>query len=290
LADNISDTRTNTRRTIIVVVVVAAILLGAGTFFAVRYLADHNHKLAAAPAVGSCWTTTFSSAQNTEDWEGAPAIACAKTHESYTYAVTRLGKTFSYASWLTSKNAIRSDVDRAAYSACKAQQKLKLPGLTTREALLYPTYYLPSVAQWGSGARWVRCDITLIRVGSTIAHPKLTALPAFAELTSTLTTTPAKYALCEDDPASNGPDGAQTTYADCTGPADYTFLAQLTMEGAPGVAYPGLAALTATGETQCKGLPVGATSSGHDIVAEPPLQLDWTKYGDRNLDCWLNNN
>jgi Septum formation len=246
-------------------------------------LIDHS----ARPAVGECWRATFEQTQKTEDWEGSPAISCGKAHQSYTFAMTKLAKKFTYRSWLTSGGNIRSDVDQSAYEACRARQRAELPGVTTKEALLAPTYYLPSTALWAAGQRWVRCDITLIKVGSTVAEPKLADLPAFAELVSTLKTNPVKYALCEDDPASNGPDGAQTTYADCTGPADLTFLAELAMAGADGAPYPGLAALTKIGATQCAALKVPA---GHVVVAEPPLKSDWTKYDDRSLDCWVNNN
>jgi hypothetical protein len=140
---------------------------------------------------------------------------------------------------------------------------------------------------WRAGSRWVRCDIGAIKVGSLISAPAFAKLGSFAQLRATLRSDPVKLALCENDPASNGPDGAETTYADCSGPADYTFVTQLTMTAPPGAAYPGLTALTKTGEAQCATLKVPA---GHLVVAEPPAKLDWTQYGDRQLDCWLNNN
>jgi len=247
----------------------------------------HLAGLTTKPKVGECWSTTFAQVQKSEDWEGGRAISCRGPHQTYTYAVTKLGKRFTYPSWLTSAQKIRTDVDRAAYSACLAEQKRLLPGVTTKEALLYPSYYLPSTALWGAGARWVRCDITRIRVGSTVAAPKLANLPAFDALVSTLRATPEKFALCEDDPASNGPDGAETTYADCTGSSDYTFVAALTMAGADGASYPGLRELTTIGAAQCAKLNL---PRGHLVVAEPPARLDWTRYNDRQLDCWLNNN
>lgn len=285
--DKINVTKFNPRRLVAVAAVFAAVAMVASGCSSIQNLAKHLEGLATTPHVGECWTGSFEQTQKSEDWEGSPAISCAEAHQSYTYAVTKLAKKFTYRSWLTSRGTIRSDVDDAAYGACLARQRAQLPGITTKEALLAPTYYLPSTALWAEGQRWVRCDITLIRVGSTIAEPKLADLPAFAHLVSTLKTNPVKYALCEDDPASNGPDGAETNYADCTGPSDLTFLAELTMVGADGAPYPGLAALTKIGATQCAVLKVPA---GHVIVAEPPLKNDWTKYDDRSLDCWVNNN
>ena len=265
----------------------AGVALAASGCTAIESVEQHLAGLTTPPKTGECWTTTFAAAQGSEDWEGTPAISCSKPHQSYTYALTRLGKKFTYSSWLESNGDIRPDVDKAAYSACMAEEKRILPGITAKEALLYPTYYIPSTALWSTGARWVRCDITLIRVGSTVAKPKLANLPAFAVLSSTLRSDPKKYALCEDDPASNGPDGANTTYADCTGPADWSFVAALKMTGASGTPYPGAAQLTAIGTKQCATLD---TPKGHTVFAEPPAQNDWTKYDDRELDCWVNNN
>jgi hypothetical protein len=274
-------------RLIAVAAAVAIVAIAVAGCSGVQNLSQHLSGLTTKPKVGNCWTTTFAQSQKSEDWEGTAAIPCAKPHQTYTYAVTKLAKHFTYASWLDAAGNIRADVDNAAHDACVVEQKKILPGLTTKEALLNPTYYLPSTAMWGAGARWVRCDIAEIKVGSTVAAPTLTRLPPFAELQSTLTNDPVKYALCEDDPASNGPDGLQTTYADCSGAADFTFLAALTMAGGSGAAYPGLSALTKIGATQCATLDAPA---GHDVVPEPPAKIDWTRYNDRQLDCWLNNN
>jgi hypothetical protein len=266
---------------------VAVVGLALGGCSGIQNLSQHLTGLTTTPKVGDCWTTTFAQSQKTEDWEGTAPLSCSKLHETYTYAVTKLAKHFSYGSWLDSKGNIRTDVDEAAHDACVAEQKKILPAITVKEALLVPTYYVPSTAMWGAGARWVRCDIGLIKVGSLVSSPALAALPSFGELQSTLTATPVKYALCEDDPASNGPDGAETTYADCGGQADLTFLSSMTMAGADGTPYPGLAALTKIGQTQCATLAIPA---GHLVVAEPPAKVDWTQYNDRELDCWLNNN
>lgn len=269
--------------------VVSVIVVGAALLTGCSSAANSSPDQAAStarPKAGQCWTTTFASIQKSEDWQGAAAVSCAKTHQTYTYSVATMAVKFTYKSWLKG-NTIRTDVDEAAYSACQAQQSRMLPGITTKEALLYPSYYLPSTTLWAAGARWVRCDVAEIKVGSTIAAPQLTNLPSFTDLVATLKANPEKFALCEDDGSSTGPDGDGTTYADCTGPSDLTFLGSLTMAGAVGETYPGLAALTATGATQCATF---QASDGHAIIPEPPLESNWTNLDDRTLDCWQNNN
>jgi hypothetical protein len=242
----------------------------------------------AAPTAGQCWRVTYSAAVQSEAWAGSAAVPCASKHESYTYAVTKLARTFT-GSWVNSNGTPRTDVNAAAFAACQARQKAVLPGLTPKEALLYPTYYVPSVAQWNGGARWVRCDVTEIKVGSEVAKPALTPLPAqFADLVGTLSKTPEKFALCENDVFNNGPDGDQTTYADCTGPADWTFQVRLTLPDGASTPYPGSAALTALGAQKCAA--AVPAKAGHDIVAKTPSETEWVKNGSRSIDCWLNNN
>ncbi|HMH59634.1 MAG TPA: septum formation family protein [Galbitalea sp.] len=249
--------------------------------------AQHLTALTQAPKVGECWTVDFSQSQKYEDWEGMPAIPCTQKHQSYTYAVGKLTQKFT-GSWLDSKGNIRTDVDQAAYDMCKAEQHRVLPTLTSADALLYRAYYVPSISLWNSGARWVRCDLAEIKVGSTIAAPVLANLPSsLSDLVSTLKTTPKKFALCENDPASNGPDGDQTTYADCTGPTDWSFVVQLALPGDTGVAYPGSAQLKKIGTADCL---ARINEPGHEVFAETPDKTSWDKYADRNVNCWINNN
>jgi Septum formation len=249
--------------------------------------AQHLTALTQAPRVGDCWSVDFSQSQKYEDWEGTPAVPCTQVHQSYTYAVGKLTQKFS-GSWLDSKGNIRTDVDQAAYDVCKSEQHKVLPTLSAADARLYPAYYVPSVSLWNNGARWVRCDLAEIKVGSLVAAPALANLPSeFSDLRSSLKSSPKKFALCENDPASNGPDGDQTTYADCTGPADWSFVVQLALPGDTDVPYPGAAQLKKTGTADCA---AQISAPGHDVFAETPDKTSWEKYADRNVDCWINNN
>jgi hypothetical protein len=157
--------------------------------------------------------------------------------------VTKLTTKFT-GSWLDHNGNPRKEVDQAAFHACLAKEKSLLPAITPKEALFYPTYYVPSVAQWNNGARWVRCDMTEIKVGSEVAKPSLAPLPArFSDLIASLAATPKKFALCENDVFNSGPDGDGTTYADCTNPADWTFVVELTLPGNAHAPFPGTALL-----------------------------------------------
>ena len=239
-----------------------------------------------APKAGDCWAVSYADSQKYEDWHGSGAVACSSAHEAYTFAVPQIGKTFT-GSWLTAANTVRTDVDDAAYAACVHQAAIDLPGLQTL-GLLRVNYYVPSVAVWNRGARWVRCDISEIKVGSSVSSPTLEDLPTrFSTLTQALNTEPTKFDRCEDDVLNNGPDGAETTYADCTGPTDWSFAIALTLSGATGAGYPGTAALKAIGAKDCAS---AVAADGHDLFPEIPTATSWTKFDDRELDCWINNN
>jgi hypothetical protein len=254
---------------------------------AIQNLTGHLTGLTVTPRVGDCWRVTYVDAQNSEDWQGTGAVPCTQTHQTYTFAVGMLTQKFT-GSWLDAKGNPRTDVDNAAYQVCRAQLARLLPGVTAKEALLYPTYYVPSVSQWNAGARWVRCDLTEIRVGSTFASPDLAPLPTkFSDLVAALKSNPNKFALCEDDPANNGPDGDQTTYASCTGPSDWTLIFTRDVSGAIGATYPGTAALRTQGDSECV---TPYSTSAHIATAIYPSKTTWTKYDDRAFDCWLNNN
>jgi hypothetical protein len=265
-----------------------AVVLVASGCGAVQNATGHLTGQTETPKAGDCWRVTYADAAQSEDWEGAGAVPCTARHESYTYALTTLGKKFT-GSWLDSKGNPRTDVDTAAFDACRARQKSLLPAITPNEALFYPTYYVPSIAQWNNGARWVRCDMTRIKVGSDIAKPALTALPAkFADLVTQVGATPKKFALCENDPANNGPDGEHTMYADCTRPADWTFVTRLPLSGGATAPYPGTALITQLGSQKCATAVVAP--DGHDVFAKTPSQTEWLQNGVRSVDCWLNNN
>ncbi len=260
----------------------AGILLIA--FVSVGCSALSGQATSATPKVGDCWQGTFAKVQKSENWTGRAAVTCTTKHQFYSYAVAKITKKFSGG--LVGKNGTaRQDVDDAAYAACYAEQ-LKVLGTVDPTGRILPNYFLPNPAQWTGGARWVRCDVSELRVGSTIAHPQYADLPSFATLVAALKSNPKQFALCEDDPANNGPDGAFTTYASCTGASDWTLLGHGNLTEAAGSAYPSTTAMQAEAAVACKQF---AVSKGHVAFYEPPTQTEWDG-GDRQVDCWVNNN
>ena len=238
----------------------------------------------AAPKVGECWTGTPTSVQKYENWGGGPAVSCSSAHQLYTYAVAKVTKKFT-GSWVDSNGLVKSDVDDAAYQACSVERDRVLDAADP-EGRLWENYFLPSDSQWKNGARWVRCDVAEVTVGSTIAKPHFADLPKFASILSTLSSNPKTYELCEDDPANNGPDGDFTTYALCTGPADWSLLGPGYLHESDSAEYPSAKALKSEGATACKTYVV---AKGHVAYVEAPTETEWGN-GDRQVDCWVNNN
>lgn len=234
------------------------------------------------PVAGACWAVTYAQYQ---DLSGGDLASCNSPHQVITYAVVPLTQSFSNGGVDSKGNPTAAVLD-AATAACKQQQDSIFPGLSNT-GLLLPNLYLPSATDWQGGAHWVQCVIAQIKYGSTVASPQLSDLPpTFATIHNELQTSPKKFDLCEDDPQLNGPDGAGATYADCTGSADWSMVEALTMKGADGTPYPGAKPLQATAAKQCASI---NAPTGHEVFAEPPTAQSWEQ-GDRELDCWLNNN
>jgi Septum formation len=235
------------------------------------------------PVAGACWAVTYDQYQ---DLSGGDLASCSGgAHQAISYAVVPLTQSFSNGGVDSKGNPTAAVLD-AATTACKQQQDSIFPGLSNT-GLLLPNLYFPSTTDWHDGAHWVQCVIAQIKYGSTVASPALADLPStVAMIQSELKASPKKFDLCEDDPQLNGPDGAGATYADCTGAADWSMIASLTMKGAVGAPYPGDKPLQATAAKQCATI---NAPKGHEVFAEPPTAQSWEQ-GDRELDCWLNNN
>jgi hypothetical protein len=235
------------------------------------------------PVAGTCWVVTYAQYQQLQ---GGDLASCnGDPHQAITYSVVTLDENFANGGVDSNGNPTAA-VQEAAASACKQQQDGAFPGLPNT-GLLLPNLYLPSAADWKAGNRSIQCTIAEIKYGSEVSAPELADLPSsVAAIQEQLQTTPKKFDLCENDPQLNGPDGAHATYADCTGTPDWSMVAAMTMDGAEGAPYPGAATLTAEGKKQCAAIDA---PKGHDVYAETPTANTWAE-GNRELDCWVNNN
>ena len=237
------------------------------------------------PRTGDCWASTFYNADHYVNWDNTPPVSCAGTHQLYTFAVPPLeyvheGKLFD------SKGHVASDVQDDVFKTCDDAETSYLPVLDYVVQRIALETFLPNERAWNAGARWVRCDVSVLAVGSPIAHPLFESLPTFAALKSSISTDPAQYDFCVTDPsgmAAGGPKGSGAVYADCSDNPQWMLKKFVIPPQDVGAPYPGQAALTSDYNKDCKSKYSNKT---HTTYPYYPSKTDWAD-GNPVIECWI---
>lgn len=243
---------------------------------------------AVTPVVGDCWRATYEMIEVDSSWRSGRPVDCATTHESYTYAVVTISKSFTGALIDERTDSVRDDIDQAAGSDCMAATKRFLPTATLNESRLQLGYFVPSAAAWEKGARWVRCDVALIAYGSRLAAPKLASLPkTISDFVHTAKTKPEWIALCIDTGAkamSTDPLNAPTaTYADCAGTPQWREVSESTLPGGSDAPFPNDYERAQYAHVLCGD---AAKALNRVWFAYQPSEKSWS-LGSRTLECWV---
>jgi hypothetical protein len=242
--------------------------------------AAHN-----APKVGSCWRGADQHGVPQLDWDleddSAP-VNCSRPHQLYTGAVLPLPSTTSNIE--SSQGQINAYVYDPAQQACSNYIQKNLGGPDDQNGRFEFKVYLPSEADWAAGARWVRCDLTVFKVGSPVADPELENLPSFATLKHQIQSDSHQFDLCTNVPGGTvaaGPRAAGAVFASCSGDPQWTFFHYFG-DGATDPSYPTPAEFKAQFEAQCA--PFGAASGAH-AVPWYPTPKEWAD-GTHGFECW----
>jgi hypothetical protein len=238
------------------------------------------------PTRGQCWQATYKDVDGYANWgPNRPAVACSTTHQLYTFGVPTLKGTYK-GSMYTTKGFVRQSIEDDAYDTCQNAQNTALSTLHDTVARIYLLQILPEEAQWNAGARWVRCDVGVLAVGSSVAHPAFESLPASETLYDSLRNGPGQYDFCVNDPGgieSGGPKGSNAVYADCRFDPEWKLVAYQPIRPGQGVYYPTQAELKAQYELTCEHPFADAT---HVTYPYSPSKSDWNT-GDQDLECWV---
>ena len=240
----------------------------------------------AEPAVGDCWDATFTQAQTLANWSAGGQVACSGAHQLYTYGVAHVTSTAS--TWKTSDGNLDGTIATAANTACGTQFSSFVPSTVPRGARLQQYFFVASEAAWAAGARWVRCDVGVLRVGSLSQNPTFEDLPArIATLVAQATASPDSFADCittTDASGATGPlDDPNAVVADCTQDYQWQFMWELAFPDAAGAAYPNDDTISAFTQTNC-GTPAAAANRGW--IAYVPTAAQWDA-GRRDASCWF---
>jgi hypothetical protein len=243
--------------------------------------------VSAQPDAGQCWNATFADAGAWSQWKGAAATSCTKSHTLYTFGVVKLTGLAS-TSWATSATnpALSDAISTKAGTACAASYAKFLPAATWNQQLINNFFFVPTPAQWQSGARWVRCDLGVVGYGTTVAKEKLSNLPSsISTLVKAVSSDPARYGYCINttQSTSTGPlSDAQGVITDCRDDPQWTLATHGTLPGGATAAYPA----TSTLKTEVDAICEQGLSKNDTFSAYYPSASDW-KSGTREVECWV---
>ena len=237
------------------------------------------------PTKGECWQATLKYADAYANWGSRRPVSCDQPHQLYTYAVVTLDQAHK-GSEFTKAGYVRSAVWDDALDTCSSKDNVDLDDFDETGGRLYPESYLPDEDRWKAGARWVRCDIAVLAVGSSVAHPSLGNLPSYASLLKAAQETTSPYGFCVNVPGgigSGGPKGKNAVYADCTDNPQWRLQGNETIVAPTNDDYPTAAELNAAYLVSCKNLYADAT---HITYPYYPSKNAWDD-GTNTLECWV---
>jgi hypothetical protein len=246
---------------------------------------------AATPKVGQCWATTkpYPEVSAWQSWDGSPAVKCTADHQFITMAVAKLPKELSVTFPEAGKPAT-AEMSSFTSTTCNDSEKVALPGDAALLARISGwNSFLPTAAEWKSGARFVRCDIVGVSMKSTFALVKLMNLPAsVAAINKTEEADPLTYTECVNtskDPASFGPvdDRATAQFVDCHGTHQWKLASIIDLvKNAPLTGYTNAADTLDRAKREC------AAVAPKDVYfwVYPPAEAEWAV--NHNASCWIN--
>jgi hypothetical protein len=146
---------------------IAVVALIAGAFTPTAEAASSK------PIVGQCRTTT--AAQDTGLYDTHAPVPCSTLHRMKTFAVPTVPSGLDFVHITVSQAAALGQ------ALCYPKFQTALGGtLADRHLTTYDfSFFIPTLAQRKAGARWVRCDLILLYLG-TDGYTAYAALPNFS--------------------------------------------------------------------------------------------------------------
>jgi len=272
----------------------AIVLLVSGIGLSVHILSRPAWNVA-APTVGKCWVGMASAVVQT-DAGGLHEVSCSSPHSNQTVAVIRLPKTItvypiSNGLQLSTRHELNAAVIDAAIKSFFGTLSMEQI-FATRVAV---HSYLPTLQQWNRGARWLRLDSYLLKVGSPIGlrEPDLTLKGRIQSLIVAAKNNLDLINLCVDS-ASNTeiPRGANAkgVVADCTKNPRWHIAVMTNLAKRMNEPFPGVAEVSARSKSVCErylGPGVYAIAYYGQTPGEVSRQ-NWTGKG-LYAACWVSN-
>jgi hypothetical protein len=237
------------------------------------------------PTIGQCWRGTYKDDDGYANWNNSPPVKCSTTHQLYTFAVPKLEST--HKGTLFDKSGYAKDpIWNDAYTTCSDAEANSLPTLDYEVQRVLIETYLPEEKAWNAGARWVRCDVAVVAVGSPVEHPTFENLPSFGTLTDAIYRDAKQFDFCVNGSSgvgADGPKGPNAVYADCSKNPQWRLEAYTPIQSDLSGPLPSATDLNDSYVLNCQHPYTDAT---HITYVYFPTKSDWTN-GDNEFECWV---
>ena len=232
-----------------------------------------------SPSIGDCWRSeNFFEVYESSYYQPGKKVSCSKPHDSVTFHVEALpsdmhmhyepGTTFGHTA------GTHDDIDLVR-AKCRESLGQTFSASKTRLSWMW---FLPDPFAWAAGARWLRCDVFINKVGSKVGT-ELGALNSFdLDVLQNLYSN-NKFQLCVTLGPSGNPLGDDASYADCGGSWDQKLIAEKDIGDDYPDGYPGESTVTSIASQFC-------TENESDTYWYPN-ESGWGD-GMYTIRCWSN--
>jgi hypothetical protein len=219
-----------------------------------------------------------------EAWRGDPAVGCQEDHQSYTYAVldvlSDLDAIYGASGW------VLEEAGQLAVDGCYDALDDFMGASVADQSRLFALYFLPSKIEWKEGARWLRCDLLVLKPGSSVYEQVFADLPDDeSKLVDALDDDADYFDICIDTDegfTGYGPYFSETAvYSNCSGDPMWRLDSYATMPGEYNSEYPGDGAVAQSVKDGCF-----ATMDPTDWGFAHFPDADTWFTGDRSITCW----
>ena len=262
---------------------------------------------ASTDTFGRCWNEAISvinpaatawgspvTGNDIDAWTGGDPVPCDGEHTSYTFAVEDIPADskadVSNAVPVDSVATTNAGSGDAATAICDEAFRKLFPTHVHEQRRIHWFAFTPPDAERQAGARWVRCDVALLAIGTPTTAAAVAALPAnIHDLAADLAAHPRSYNYCVTAPGNGGDEGpleaAEPVVADCTVDARWEYIGSEPIAGIDGTATPTDEQLRVAAQQTCRETAQRQGVPGNNALLYRPSAEDW-RAGQQTVTCW----
>lgn len=231
-----------------------------------------------SPSVGDCWKSdNFTEVYESSYYDSGKKVSCTNIHDSITFNVESLpndmhmlyepGGTFGHTAGTYDDLDLVQGKCRDAFNQTFSTEKTRVSWM----------WFLPDPFAWAAGARWLRCDVFINKVGNKVGS-QLGEVTKYDLDTVQNLYVNDEFKLCVNLGVSQNPLGDDASYADCDGTWEQKLVAEKDLEADFTNGYPGLETVTSLAIQFC-------TENQADTYWYPN-ESGWDD-GMSTIRCWI---